>query len=199
MLCYTYIYTLCKHTYTCVRVCIIRTYAVHNTSHGVSIHTYTHIIDDLSAIIKNISKSSCNMDYINDMFKYFSIDNATISDVKFINGTAIINFNSKYSRDRFLDLKFDNKYYKLFIFQSLSLDTRKLGLLYYHAIKSGSIKSLKSVFNKRTNCYELRRTINDKIDWISDKYNPTQEEISAWKISFAAFSKSKSETESNKK
>ena len=33
------------------------------------------------------------MDYINDMFKYFSIDNATISDVKFINGTAIINFN----------------------------------------------------------------------------------------------------------
>ena len=38
-----------------------------------------------------------------------------ISDVKFINGTAIINFNSKYSRDRFLDLKFDNKYDKLFI------------------------------------------------------------------------------------
>ena len=156
-------------------------------------------IDDLCAIIKNISKSSCNMDYINDMFKYFGIDNATISDVKFINGTAIINFNSKYSRDRFLDLKCDDKYDKLFIFQSLSLDTRKLGLLYYHAIKSGSIKSLKSVFNKRTNCYELRRTINDKIDWISDKYNPTQEEISAWKISFAAFSKSKSETESNKK
>ena len=71
--------------------------------------------------------------------------------------------------------------------------------IYVFAIKSGSIKSLKSVFNKRTNCYELRRTINDKIDWISDKYNPTQEEISAWKISFAAFSKSKSETESNKK
>ena len=139
------------------------------------------------------------MDYINDMFKYFGVDNATISDVKFINGTAIINFNSKYSRDRFLDLKFDDKYDKLFIFQSLSLDTRNLGLLYYHAIKSGSIKSLKSVFNKRTNCYELRRTINDKIDWISDKYNPTQEEISAWKISLAAFSKSKSETESNKK
>ena len=45
----------------------------------------------------------------------------------------------------------------------------------------------------------IRRTINDKIDWISDKYNPTQEEISAWKISFAAFSKSKSQTESNKK
>ena len=84
----------------------------------------------------------------------------------------------------------------------MSLDTRKLGLLYYHAIKSGSIKSLKSVCNKRTNCYELRRTINDKIDCISDKYNPigyTQEEISAWKISFADFSKSKSETVSNKK
>ena len=163
--------------------------------------THTQI-DDLSAIIKNISKSSCNMDYINDIFKYFGVDNAiayTISDVKFINGTAIINFNSKYSIDRFLDLKFDDKYDKLFIFQSLSLDTRKLGLLYYRAIKSGSIKSLKSVFNKRTNCYELRRTINDKIDWISDKYNPTQEEISVWKISFAAFSKSKSETESNKK
>ena len=42
--------------------------------------THTQI-DDLSAIIKNISKSSCNMDYINDMFKYFSIDNATISDL----------------------------------------------------------------------------------------------------------------------
>ena len=83
--------------------------------------------------------------------------------------------------------------------QIMYIGTRKLGLLYYHAIKSGSIKSLKSVFNKRTNCYELRRTINDKIDWISHKYNPTQEEISAWKISFAAFSKSKSETESNKK
>ena len=35
------------------------------------IHTQ---IDDLSAIIKNISKSSCNMDYINDMFKYFGVD-----------------------------------------------------------------------------------------------------------------------------
>ena len=46
------------------------------------------------------------------MFKYFSIDNATISDVKIINGTAIINFNSKYSRDMFLDLKFDDKYDK---------------------------------------------------------------------------------------
>ena len=71
-----------------------------------------------------------------------------------------------------------------FIFQSLSLDTRKLGLLFYHAIKSGSIKSLKSVFNKINNCYELRRTVNDKIYWISDKYiylyNPTQEEISPW-------------------
>ena len=76
------------------------------------------------------------------MFKYFSIDNATISDVKFINGTAIINFNSKYSRDRFLDLKCDDKYDKLFIFRSVSLNTRKLGLHYYHYIKSGSIKSL---------------------------------------------------------
>ena len=58
------------------------------------------------------------------------------------------------------------------------------------------------MFNKISNCDELRRTINDKIDWISDKYNHTQEEISAWKISFAAFfqmKKSKSETESNKK
>ena len=35
--------------------------------------THTQI-DDLSAIIKNISKSSCNMDYINDMFKYFGVD-----------------------------------------------------------------------------------------------------------------------------
>ena len=52
-------------------------------------------IDDLSAIIQNISKSICNIDYINDMFKYFSIDNAIISDIKFINGTTIINFNSK--------------------------------------------------------------------------------------------------------
>ena len=111
-------------------------------------------IDDLSAIIKNISKSSYNIDYINDMFKYFSIDN-------------VINFNSKYSRDRFVDLKCDDK---LFIFQSLSLDTKKLDLLYYHAIKSGSMKSLKSLFNKRTNGYELRRTINDKLDWISVKY-----------------------------
>ena len=108
------------------------------------------------------------------MFKYFSIDNATISDVKFINKTAIIYFNSKYYRERFLDLKCDDIYDKLFIFQSLSLDTKKLGLLYYHAIKLGSIKSLKSVFNKRTNCYELRRTINDKIDWITNKYNLTQ-------------------------
>ena len=39
------------------------------------------------------------------MFKYFSIDNATISDVKCINNIAIINFNSKYSRYKFLDLK----------------------------------------------------------------------------------------------
>ena len=77
--------------------------------------THAHI-DDLSAIIKNISKSSCNIDYINDMLPYFSIDNATISDVKFINDTTIINFNSKYSRDRFLDLKCDDKNDKLFIF-----------------------------------------------------------------------------------
>ena len=68
------------------------------------------------------------------MFKYFSIDNATIFDFKFINGTDIINFKSKYSKDIFLDIKCDDKYNKLFIFQSLSLDTRKLGLLYYHAI-----------------------------------------------------------------
>ena len=107
-----------------------------------------NLIDDLSAIIKNISKSSCNIYYINDMFKYFGIYNATIYDVKFINGTAIINFNSKYSRNKFLDLKCDDKYDKLYIFQSLSLDTRKLGLIYYHAIKLGFIKSLKSVFNK---------------------------------------------------
>ena len=52
-------------------------------------------IDDLSAIIKNISKSSRSINYINDMFKYFNIDNATISDIKFINGTTIINFNNR--------------------------------------------------------------------------------------------------------
>ena len=150
--------------------------------------TYTPI-DDLSTIIKNISKYSCNIDYINDMFNYFSIDNATIYDVKFINGIAIINCNSKYSRDRYLDLKFDDKYDKLFIFQSLSLDTRKFGLLYYHSIKSGSIKSLKSVFNKITNLYEELSMIS----LTGYLINIRMEDI------FCSFFQFKIETDSNKK
>ena len=53
----------------------------------------THtLIDDLAAIIQNISKSRCNIYYINDMFKNFSFDNATIYDVKFINGLEDLPF-----------------------------------------------------------------------------------------------------------
>ena len=60
--------------------------------------------------------------------------------------------------------------------QSLPTETRKLGLLYYHAIKSGSITSHKSVFNNRTMSYELRTIVNDNIDWKSANYSPTSVE-----------------------
>ena len=80
----------------------------------------------------------------------------------------------------FLDQKCDDKYVYFPVIIT------KLGLL-YHAIKSASIKSFKSVFNKRTNWYELRRTINDKIDWIPDKYNITQDEISVWRYLLRLF------------
>ena len=155
--------------------------------------------EELSVIIKNITKSSFNIDYINDIFNELNIYRSTVTDVNFKNGITVISFSSLYSKNLFLNLKFkDTSYSELFKMQSLPTETRKLGLLYYHAIKSCSITSHKSVFNNRTMSYELRTIVNDNIDWKSANYSPTSVELSSWMESFAKFTKTMSKAESSK-
>ena len=68
------------------------------------------------------------------------------------------------SKDRFLNLEFKNTAYNILLkLRSLPVETRKLGLVYYHAIKSGAFTSHKMVFNNRTMCYELRKLTNEHL------------------------------------
>ena len=52
--------------------------------------------EELSVIIKNITKSSLNIDYINDIFNEFNIDRSTVTDVNFKNSIIVIYFSSLY-------------------------------------------------------------------------------------------------------
>ena len=93
-------------------------------------------MDYLSVIIKKIINDNLNTDYINNLFNDFNIDKSTVNEVNFKNGIAIISFKTVISKNRFLNLEFKNiAYNKLVKLRSLPLETRKLGLLYYHAIK----------------------------------------------------------------
>ena len=82
-------------------------------------------------------------------------------------------------------------YDKLFIRPYLDMKDVKVGRLYYHVFKSnllsGYTYGYMSIFNNISNKYELRKLIilNDKtsIDWKSNDYTPSSDEIITWKNS----------------
>ena len=155
-------------------------------------------MDDLSVIIKKITNANLNTDYINSLFNDFNTDKSTVNEVNFKNGIAIISFNTLISKDRFLNLEFKNTAYNTFVkLRSLPFETRKLGLVYYYVIKYGAFSSHKSVFNNRTMCYELWKLTDNRIDWNSSCYSPSQSELSSWRTSYAAFTDTKSKAKSN--
>ena len=128
-------------------------------------------MDDLSVIIKNINNSNLNTD---------CIKNSTFNEVNSKNGISIVLFNTVISKDRFLNLEFKNTAYNtLVILQSIPIEIRKVVLVNYHAIKSGAFTSHKSVINNRTMCYELRKLTDNRIDWNSYCYSPSQSDLSS--------------------
>ena len=155
-------------------------------------------MDDLSVIIKMITNANLNTNYINSLFNDFNIDKSTVNEVNFKNAVAIISFKTVISKDRFLKLEFKNTAYNTLVkLRSLPYETRKLGLVYYHAIKSGAFTSHKSVFNNRTMCYELRKLSDNRIDWNSSCYSPSQSELSSWRTSNSAYTDKKSKAKSS--
>ena len=136
-------------------------------------------MDDLCVIIKNIDSGNLNTRYGNKLLSDYIINQSSINVVNFKNGRiAIVSFKSVISKDMFLNLDFRNTSYSyLFKQRSLSSDIRKLGLIYYHSIKSGSCTSHKLVFNNCNMSYELRILIDNRIDCISSSYSPSQAEL----------------------
>ena len=82
-------------------------------------------------------------------------------------------------------------YDNLFIRPYLDMKDVKVGRLYYHVFKSNLLPGYKSIFNNRSNKYESLKLIilNDKtsIDWKSNDYTPSSDEIITWKNSFSTF------------
>ena len=158
-------------------------------AHAIALYT----MDDQSIIIKKITNANLNTNYINSLFNDFNIDKSTVNEVNFKNGIAIISFNTLISKDRFLNLEFKNTSYNTLVkLRSLPFETNKLGLVYYHAIKSVAFTSHKSIFNNRNMCYELRKLSDNRIEWNSFCYSPSQSELSSCRRSYAAFTDKKS-------
>ena len=111
-------------------------------------------MDDLFVIIKDIDSANLNTEYVTKLISDCSIAQYSINEVNFKNGIAIVSFKYVMSKDRFLNSDFRNTSYSdLFKQRSLPSGTRKIVLIYYHAIKSVSCTSHKLAFNNRTMSY----------------------------------------------
>ena len=59
----------------------------------------------------------------------------------------------------------NSNFNKLLILPFLSKQIIKYGKILYHSIKSNLVNEKKCVFNYKSNIYELRSIINNKLNW----------------------------------
>ena len=121
-----------------------------------------------SIFIENVSSSDRNIEYIKTLFTTADIDPNTIMQITFRSHFCNIILSSPCASDSLLrsrSLLAGSKLYdKLFIRPYLDMKDVKVGRLYYHVFKSNLLPGYKSIFNNRSNKYELRKLIilNDK-------------------------------------
>ena len=80
--------------------------------------------------------------------------------------------------------------YNSFIRTSLYEISIERHQILYHVVKNKLIKnkkSIKCIYNSRSNSYELRYIINDKIDW---NMSISEDNFSVWKLSYITYKNS---------
>ena len=158
-----------------------------------------------SIVIEHISSSNRNIEFIKKLFISIDVDPNTIKQLSFRSHFCNIILSSPCASDALLRcrslLAKCPLYDKLFIRPYLEWEVVKMGRLFYHVFKSELLPGYKSIFNYRTNVYEIRKLkmFNDKsiTDWKSSAYIPTADEIIKWEKSLSLFISSKKETETD--
>ena len=156
-----------------------------------------------SVVIKCISSSNRNIEFIKKLFKSIKVDPNTIKQLTFRSHFCNIILSSPCASDTLLNCRSSLAklpiYAKLFIRPYIELSEVKLGRLFYHVYKCDLLPGYKSILNYRTNTYEIRKLITSngisKIDWKHPEYIPTSDNLSDWEISFSSFMSNKQDTE----
>ena len=124
--------------------------------------------NEYKLVIRNIEKANCNINYINNILKYLDLSTQIISNIEFGNKTVFLLFTSLFNKRLFMARKINlinSNFNKLLILPFLSKQIIKYGKILYHSTKSNLVNEKKCVFNYKSNIYELRSIINNKINW----------------------------------
>lgn len=153
----------------------------------------TTILDDTkhSIIISNIEPKDYNMTFIKQLMLDTKTNLQNIQKTKLFKANkCMITFTTEFARNEFM---YENrniynthsKYKNIFIHNYLTPDTIKHGQLLYHATKTKYIIDYRKIFNRKTNTFELRKLVNNIIDWTTPAYKLSELQLDELKKTYS--------------